>query len=165
MNRTAWIITAVLVATVVVYLLVRAGRYTVERMNSPFQFFTYSEFDSPDAPGSGEKHMDRQFIRILDEIRHEVGFPMIINSGYRTAAHNAKVEGKPNSAHLRGHAADIRALTDGQKRAIAKAAIKYGITRIGWARTYIHLDNDQSLPQRVTWGYNGDTPPSFNSLA
>lgn len=154
----------VLLAAALAYLLWRALKYAGERMDSPFKYFSWSEFDSPDAPGSGEQHMDPAFVRKLDAIRAEVGFPFLINSGYRTPAHNAKVGGKPNSAHLRGHAADIRALTDAQKRAIAKAAIAHGITRIGWARTYIHLDNDPTLPQRVVWNY-GNPSPAYSSLA
>lgn len=165
MKRPVVIAAVVVVAIIMAYLLVRAGIYARERMKSPFRYFTWSEFDSPDAPGSGERFMNPDFIRRLDRIRAAVGFPLLITSGYRTAAHNARVGGRANSAHLRGHAADIRALTDGQKRAIAQAAIAEGITRIGWGRTFIHLDVDPTLPQRVVWGYDGSTPPSFNSLA
>ena len=60
---------------------------------------------------------------------------------------------------------DIRALTDGQKRAIARAAIAQGITRIGWGRTFIHLDVDGTKPQRVAWGYPGSPAPAYTSLA
>lgn len=147
------------------YLIIRAARYTNERMKSPFKYFTYSEFDSPDAPGSGEQRMDAAFIHKLDRIRAAVGFPLIVSSGYRTPAHNAKVGGVAGSAHVHGKAADIRALTDEQKRAIAKAAIAEGITRIGWGRTFIHLDVDGTKPQRVVWGYSGSTPPPYSSLA
>jgi len=56
------------------------------------RFFQYSEFDSPDAPGSGH-FMDPHFMELLDRIREQAGFPFIINSGYRTAAHNLAVGG------------------------------------------------------------------------
>lgn len=156
------IITTLAIATA--YILWRAGRYTAERMISPFRYFSWSEFDSPDEPGSGERHMNADFIRKLDQIRAQVGFPLVITSGYRTAAHNAKVGGVPGSAHTKGLAADIRALTDAQKTAIAKAAIALGITRIGWGRTFIHLDMDGSKPQRVVWNY-GNSSPTFTALA
>ncbi len=164
MTRNLWIAVAVVFAIVLAYVLLRATKYAGERMKSPFKYFTFSEFDSPDAPGSGEAHMSADFIRMLDAIRAEVGFPFIINSGYRTPAHNAAVGGVGESAHTKGLAADIRAITDGQKQAIAKAAIRQGITRIGWARTYIHLDVDTTKPQRVVWNY-GNAAPTFASLA
>jgi zinc D-Ala-D-Ala carboxypeptidase len=156
---------AVLLAAVLAYFLFRGAKYAGERMSSKFKYFTFSEFDSPDEPGSGQAHMSEDFIRRLDKVRAAVGFPLLITSGYRTEAHNAKVGGVPGSAHTKGLAADIRALTDTQKRAIAKAAIAQGIKRIGWGRTYIHLDIDGTKPQNVVWNYPGTTAPSFNSLA
>lgn len=44
----------------------------------------------------------------LDLIREELGFPIIINSGYRCAKLNQAVGGVKNSLHLKGRAADIR---------------------------------------------------------
>jgi zinc D-Ala-D-Ala carboxypeptidase len=130
-------------------------------MNKPsnFRYFKLSEFDSPDAPGSGEKFMDRDFVALLDRIRHRAGIPFRILSGYRTPAHNAKVKGVVNSAHIKGMAADIRALTTEDKKKIASAAAKEGIKRIGWGSTFIHLDNDPTKPQNVVWGYNGNKAP------
>lgn len=156
---------AVLLAAVLAYYLFRGAKYAGERMTSPFKYFTWSEFDSPDQPGSGQAKMSEDFIRRLDRVRAAVGFPMLITSGYRTEAHNAKVGGVPGSAHTKGLAADIRAITDGQKRAIARAAIAQGIKRIGWGATFIHLDIDGTKPQGVVWDYPGTTAPSFSSLA
>ena len=44
---------------------------------------------------------------LLEPARQEVG-PIIINSGFRSAAINNMVGGVPNSQHLQGCAADIR---------------------------------------------------------
>lgn len=136
----------------------------VKRMRSIPRYFKWSEFDSPDAPGSGQKKMNREFVAVLDAIREEVGFPLVINSGYRTPEHNAAEGGVEDSAHIYGLAADIRA-TDAQKRAIAKAAIARGIDRIGWGATFIHIDMDRTKPRKVVWSYGGIPHPSFNSLA
>lgn len=158
-NPWTWVVLALM--AVFAYVLARLGRYTIERMNSPFKYFALSEFDSPDAPGSGEQFMDRNFVGKLDRMRAQAGFPFIINSGFRTVAHNKKVRGTANSAHIRGRAADIRAVTDAQKLAIVKAAIDQGITRIGWGRTFIHVDDDPSLPQNVVWAYEGVNRPAY----
>lgn len=45
---------------------------------------------------------------VLDPIRVAWGQPIVINSGYRGVALNAKVGGVLNSAHLVGRAADVR---------------------------------------------------------
>lgn len=46
--------------------------------------------------------------RVLNYIRHEVGFPISINSGYRSSDVNRAVGGVATSHHLRGCAFDIR---------------------------------------------------------
>ncbi len=112
--------------------------------------FKLSEFDSPDLPGSGT-NMDKAFLEKLDKCREIAGVPFVINSGFRTVAHNKKVGGVPNSTHTRGHAADIayRLAQDGFK--ILQAAFEVGFNRIGVYKTFIHLDNDPTLPPNVLW--------------
>lgn len=113
-------------------------------------FFKHSEFDSKDAPGSG-KNMKNSTLRMLDFARKQAGVPFRVNSGYRTAAHNKKVGGKPNSAHLRGYAADI-AVTSTTLRPILKALYAAGFRRFGVSSSFVHIDNDPSLPKAV-WDY------------
>jgi hypothetical protein len=47
-------------------------------------------------------------VAILQPLRDKVGHGIIINSGYRCPAVNARVGGAATSAHLYGRAADIR---------------------------------------------------------
>lgn len=110
------------------------------------------EFDSPDAPGSGEL-MDLKFVQALDSVRSLCGFPFIVDSGYRTPAHNTAVGGEKNSAHLEGKAADIRVTDSRSRYLIVLNAIKAGINRIGIAETFVHLDGSRLLDQNVIWMY------------
>ena len=68
--------------------------------------FRAKEFASPD---SNIIFINRVLAQILGELRHRIGRPVYINSGYRTPQHNTKVGGVENSYHLYGAAADIRA--------------------------------------------------------
>lgn len=163
--RNPWIWGLVALFGVAAFVLWRWSTYAKQRMTDGFKYFSYGEFDSADEPGSGKLYMSKDLIQRLGRIREAVGFPMMVSSGYRSKAHNAKVGGVPNSAHRSGLAVDIRAVTDAQKRAIAKAAIANGITRIGWGRTFIHLDIDGTKPQHVAWGYPGSAAPKYSSLA
>ena len=47
-------------------------------------------------------------MQVLQAIRDHFGAPVVITSGYRTAAHNRAVGGAVYSQHQYGRAADIR---------------------------------------------------------
>jgi len=96
-------------------------------MQQPLKHFKLSEFDSPDAVGSG--------------------------SGYRTKAHNAKVGGVDDSSHCGGWAADIAATSGTIKFQIVNALLKAGFTRVGIANSFIHVDCDPTKPAQVIWTY------------
>ncbi len=49
------------------------------------KYFTYSEFDSPDEPGSG-KNMRHDFLEMLDFAREESGIPFKITSAFISIA-------------------------------------------------------------------------------
>jgi uncharacterized protein YcbK (DUF882 family) len=114
--------------------------------------FKISEFDSPDEIGSGAK-MDKDFLSMIDKARDFAGTPFKINSGYRTLAHNRKVGGKLSSSHLKGMAADIHCANDTERHKILMGCIKAGFTRIGIAKTFIHVDNDKTKNQNRIWVY------------
>ncbi len=90
----------------------------------------------------------------LDAIREEVGFPIVINSGVRTLEHNRHVGGVANSAHTEPCycAVDIKIRSRAQRDTIIASAKRHGISRIGIARTFVHLDIDTTKPS-ATWYY------------
>ena len=101
-----------------------------------------------------EYKMNEEFLCKLDEARELAGIPFIINSAYRSPEQNARVGGKLNSSHLRGLAVDIKATSSRQRGLILKALRQVGLTRVGIARTFIHVDMDGEKDQDVTWLYN-----------
>lgn len=52
--------------------------------------------------------IDEYLWNVLDILRHKIGKPVIITSGYRTPEWNKKCNGAKYSYHMRGMAADIR---------------------------------------------------------
>lgn len=58
--------------------------------------------------GTDTVMVDEALTVVLQCIREHFGKPVTITSGYRTAAHNAAVDGAKSSQHLLGRAADIR---------------------------------------------------------
>lgn len=116
------------------------------------KYFNYEEFDSPDIQGSGQM-MSKKLLSKLDMIREELGKPIHINSGYRTEAHNKKVGGTSKSSHLKGLAVDISCKNSLDRFKLVDLFMKYEITRIGVADTFIHIDIDKDKSQHVMWTY------------
>lgn len=107
--------------------------------------FDSDEFDSPDLPGSGKK-MNIEFILMLELARQLADIPFIINSGFRTIEHNKKVGGISKSSHLKGLACDIHCVNPDDRYIIINALTMAGFDRIGIAKTFIHVDIDNSKP-------------------
>ena len=96
---------------------------------------------------------DPDLVRLLDEARNIAGIPFAITSGLRTRTRNTddEVGGAEQSAHVTGHAADIRAPTGRHRFLIVRAALDVGFNRIGVYSGHVHLDNSPDLPQDVIW--------------
>jgi zinc D-Ala-D-Ala carboxypeptidase len=103
------------------------------------QFFTDDELACK--CGCGKSDMDATFMAKLDSIRSVVARPFTVTSAYRCPEHNAKVSSTgENGPHTHGRAIDIRA-DSRLKYEIVHEAKKHGITRLGIAKSFIHIDD------------------------
>jgi uncharacterized protein YcbK (DUF882 family) len=114
--------------------------------------------------GCGENEMDEEFMRMLQQLREEAGFPFRISSGKRCLKHNSNVSTAKNKAgiHTFGKAVDILvgSVNTTKTLKLIKQAQTVGFTGLGLAlkgdrsKRFIHLDNrgvDFSLP--AVWTY------------
>lgn len=109
--------------------------------------FHLSEFDSKDGSPMPEE-VKANVIRLaaaLQVVRDSIKVPIIINSGYRSPAHNEAVGGAPRSTHITGMGADIRArgmspghLFDRIEQLIKENKIPKGGLKA--YRTWVHYD-------------------------
>ena len=60
----------------------------------------------------GRVMIDNRLVTMLDRVRHTLGKPIYVNSGYRCVDHNKAVGGATGSYHVKGLAADITAHCD-----------------------------------------------------
>lgn len=107
------------------------------------------------------ERMDDDFVTRLDDLRGVVGFPMVITSGYRCAAHPVEiVKASPGTGvHSLGVGADIYAYgiraVDLLGAGIKLGFRGFGIQQKGSFR-YIHLDTfqgDADQPRPSIWSY------------
>lgn len=129
--------------------------------------FTLKEMQSHD--NADIVLVDEKLTAYLQMIREHFGKSVKISSGYRTAAHNAKVGGAKNSYHTKGMAADIIVYGISSKR-VAQYAEAIGILGIGWyeGQKFTHIDTrtaryfwkDKSADARKTFSDCPYTEPA-----
>ena len=89
---------------------------------------------------------DEMLVLKLDDARKFAGRPFVITSGIRGPRHDGD-----NSAHITGHAVDIRCPDSRMRWHMLDALYSVGFRRIGIYDRHIHVDNDPTKPQDVTW--------------
>jgi len=97
----------------------------------------YVEFN---CPCCGKNEMNQLFIDTLRVAREYSNTPFVINSGYRCEKHNKKIGGVSSSTHIVGAAADIHCTESRQRALILCGLLEAGFSRIGIAKTFIHVD-------------------------
>lgn len=116
------------------------------------KYFTENEFQKVHCSIAD---LDPESLALLDQARRIAGIPFIVTSAYRSKESELAKGRTGNSAHTRGRAFDIACVSDRHRALIVSAALKAGFTRIGIARTYIHMDNDyHCLPSPRIWLYD-----------
>ena len=127
-------------------------------MHKRWIYFTEDEMR---CKGSGNVHMDEDFMTKLVSIRKKLSAPMTITSAYRDPEHNDRVGGSKSSAHVEGKAVDIACY--GEKAfKIVELALAEGFSGIGVSQKgphgarFIHLDTMEINPLAARpwiWSY------------
>lgn len=124
-------------------------------------FFKPHEFSCKCGCGLGGEGMDGTFIRRLDDLRAELGFPLRVTSGIRCPAWNSRVSNTgQNGPHTTGHAADI-AVAGAHAHALIGMAVPLfsgvGVAqKSNHATRFIHLDDlppTETRPRPWLWSY------------
>lgn len=109
-----------------------------------FRYFKVEEFAC--RCGCGRNGIRSDFVSWLDGVRHELGAPMIVTSGYRCPEHNARVSTTgAEGPHTTGYAADFAA-SGAMALRIAEIALRHGVRGLGLNQRgahgsrFVHLD-------------------------
>ena len=108
----------------------------------------------------GKSNIDENFMKKVEVLREQLGFPFPVNSGYRCPEHPIEARKKAPGAHATGHAIDI-GVSGKQAYDLVESAMKsgeftgIGINQKGGSR-FIHLDDIENSPERPRpwiWSY------------
>jgi len=124
----------------------------MEAQWSQYPNFKKAEFD---CKHTGENNMQHEFMEKLQAIRREYGKPMQIMSGFRSVKHPVEArKSHSNGEHTQGFCADVLCNNGADRFRLIQIALKHGITRIGVAKTFLHLGiGGVGLPNNVIWEY------------
>ena len=113
------------------------------------EHFMFSDFICPCCDMLKLVPVFYRHVRLLERMRRELGFPIVVTSGYRCRKHNMKVGGSPRSWHLL-FATDIRPEdSDPEKlKGLYAKAIELRFGGIGQYEAHLHLD---LRPERLIW--------------
>jgi len=104
----------------------------------------------------GKAGIQEDFVQLLDDIRHDCGFPFLITSGYRCKDHPVEAAKTKPGAHETGWASDIGVIGE-QAFHVVEVALQHGVKRIGvnqkGSGRFIHLDTAPDYPSPTIWSY------------
>lgn len=104
--------------------------------------------------GCGADNVSSVLVDQLQRLRNFLRRPIVITSGVRCASYNARVGGKPDSAHLTGDAADLACIASHTRWQMKRLIYQWQLfNRIGTGDTFLHVDVSLGLPQEVEWTY------------
>ena len=130
-----------------------------------FPNFSASEFECQGKNCCGHsEEMDSNFISMLQQLRDQMGWPIIIFSVYRCPKHNNDVSSTGRAGpHTTGRAVDIAVVGSNTLSLLATAIAVVGMTGIGvkqhgvHSRRFIHLDilkdHETKGPRPWLWSY------------
>ena len=111
--------------------------------------------DKNDFKGNMDK-MNPKLLGMLDALRAEYGFPIILTSSYRSPEHSIEAAKDKPGEHAYGAAVDIKCVGGEATLRLVKAALKIGFLRIGVSRknNFVHLGiGYPGAPTMTMWTY------------
>jgi len=111
--------------------------------------------DKNDFKGNIDK-MDPKLLGMLDALRKEYGYPIVINSSYRSPDHPIEAKKEKPGEHAHGAAVDIKCVGGEATFKLVAAAIKCGFKRIGISRksNFVHVGvGYPGAPDTTIWTY------------
>ena len=113
-----------------------------------YRYFELSDFACKE---TGENLIDTDFVFDLDCLRHLCGFPLTINSGYRSPRHSIEAAKEKPGTHTTGKVADVKCTNVRRRYILQKWAYAMGFSEISVGPDFIHLGKARGIGQ--SWTY------------
>ena len=116
--------------------------------------FAISEMACKCGKCGGLALMDHEFMLKLQDMRHSLGRPMVIASGYRCRQHPVEARKSAPGAHARGMAADIQVRGGAERLEMMMVGLECGMRSFGVAKGFVHVDTSDHRGADMLWSYD-----------
>ena len=118
----------------------------------------FPSYESECNCGCGTNNVNKEHLDRLNLARSIAGIPFPASSFCRCQKHNDDEGGRASSSHVSTNtreccATDITITSSRARYLTLNALVKAGFTRIGVAKTFIHVDSDKNKPDELVWLY------------
>lgn len=135
-----------------------SGRVFKDAKSVPMEQWRWPNFTPKElaCKGTGKVLIDARSMDMLQRLRTDLGRPIVLNSAYRSPAHNKKVGGAKGSYHLQARAFDCK-MTDFDPQEFEAAARSVGFTGFGYyppkgnGYNFIHIDTGPARSWGTRW--------------
>ena len=116
-----------------------------------FKELTVTDQSLPNIPSDFQIARLKNLANNLEIIRNTLGYPMRINSAFRSEFINRAVKGSETSSHCDGDAADFTCAKFGTPKQICLAIIDYGLSfdQLILEPTWVHIGFGKRMRQQV----------------
>lgn len=116
------------------------------------KWFSESEF-ARCVPPCKMSECSEQALKKLDDLRDFCGFPIVVNSAFRSKSYEKKNGRTGTSSHCKGVAFDLRCYDSKLRAIMVRNAFRVGFNRIGISDSFIHVDCDSDKLNPCIWLY------------
>lgn len=135
----------------------------IDKFSDHIRYFKPSEFacDCGDCGSTGHE-MRLDFVEKLDDLRHRLGFPLFVTSGYRCPTYNQRISTTGiDGPHTTGRAADIGLSGPRVHSLVQQCSLGGWMSGIGLnqkgdhSTRFVHLDDlaEPAHPRPRIWTY------------
>lgn len=112
----------------------------------------WSMFDSPDAPGSGYRFMEREPVVALDRAAHRYEYRPNVILGYTSKRVADNMGLVSTDSHRIGKAIRIRCVGKRKRLTLIRSLIEQGVQRFAISKELVYFDTDEmKAPSIYLW--------------
>ena len=125
------------------------NKYEEQMDTEGLKVLRWSMFDSPDAPGSAYRFMEREPVVALDRAAQRYEYIPNVILGYTSKTVADKMGLVSVDSHRIGKAVRVRCVGYKKRLVLVRTLMEQGVQRFGIAKDFVYFDTDEMKPPAI----------------